>query len=421
MRYLVIVFGLAACASAATTNSAAVTFHKDVLPVFQQRCQECHRPGEAVPMALIGYQESRPWAKAIKQAVLSKKMPPWFADPNYGHFSNDRTLSKKEVDTIVAWVDAGAPEGDAHDAPPPRQFVEGWAMGKPDLILEMPNTYDVPSKGVIDYQYVIIPSGLKEDRWVLSSEIRPGDKSVMHHVITSIREPGSGWMRDRQPGVVFLPPRGVRGKPEDRLVGGLSGYAPGMVVPPGDFPQRGTLLKAGSDIVFQLHYTPNGKATTDRTKIGIIFAKEEPKSQLKGGNSASYNFKIPPGDPAYRVEASSTMKEDCSLVSMMPHAHLRGKSFEYRIVRPNGETETVLKVPNYDFNWQITYFPAKPIHLEKGSKIEVIAEFDNSANNKFNPDPTQEVHWGEQTFEEMMMGYFSVVVDSVQSTDPVQQ
>ena len=417
MRLLAITLTLAGLSSAATTAAGPVTFHKDVLPILQKRCQDCHRPGEAVPMALIRYQESRPWAKAMKQAVLSKKMPPWFADPNYGHFANDRTLSQAEIDTLVAWVDAGAPEGNPKDAPAPRQFVEGWTMGKPDLILEMPNAFPVPEKGVVEYQFVIIPTGLKEDRWVMSSEIRPGDKSVMHHVITSIREPGSKWNADKEPGVVFVPQRGARAG-GDQLSGGLSGYVPGQALPPGDFPQRGTLLKAGSDLVLQLQYTPNGKATTDKTKIGIIFAKEEPKSRLMGGNSAAFTFRIPAGDPAFKVEASSTIQYDCELVSMMPHAHVRGKSFEYRIVRPNGEMETVLKVPHYNFNWQLTYFPEKPIHMEKGSKLQVIAEFDNSPNNPFNPDASKEVHWGEQTFEEMMMGYYSVVVDPGQTIEP---
>jgi hypothetical protein len=410
MRLFAITLAMAFSAAAATTGSATtVTFNKEVLPILQKRCQDCHRPGEAVPMALIGYQESRPWAKAIKQAVLSKKMPPWFADPSVGHFANDRSLSQSEIDTLVAWADAGAPEGDPKDAPAPRQFVEGWTIGKPDLVLEMPTAFPIPAKGVVEYQYVIIPTGLKEDKWVMASEIRPGDKSTMHHVITSIREPGSNWMADKEPGVVFLPPRGLKGG-GDQLQGGLSGYVPGQALPPGDFPRRGTLLKAGSDIVLQLHYTPNGKETFDKTKIGIIFAKEKPESRLMGGNSAAYNFKIPAGDGNYKVEATSTLQYDCDLVSMMPHSHLRGKSFEYRVVHPNGETEVVLRVPKYDFNWQLTYYTAKPIHLEKGSKVEVTAVFDNSAENKFNPDPAKEVHWGEQTFEEMMMGYFSVVV-----------
>jgi hypothetical protein len=394
---------------AAAPNVANVTFNKEVLPILQKRCQDCHRPGEAAPMSLMNYQDARPWAKAIRQAVVTKKMPPWFADPHVGKFSNDRSLSQAEIDTLVAWVDGGGQEGNPKDAPAPRQFVEGWNIGKPDLVLQMPNAFDVPATGTVEYQYVRIPTNLTEDKWIQATEVRPGDRAVMHHVITYIREPNSTWMADAQPGVPFVPKRGAGGF---LASGGLGSYVPGQVIPPADTPHRAILLKAGSDIVFQLHYTPNGKATTDKTRIGIIFAKEPPAQKVVGGNSALLRFAIPPGDPDYKLQSSSTMQWDCELISMMPHAHLRGKAFEYRIVRPDGETETVLKVPHYDFNWQLTYYLEKPIHLTKGTKVEVIAWYDNSPNNPYNPDPTKEVHWGEQTSEEMMMGYFNVVVDN---------
>ena len=408
MRTLGLAVVLSVCATAAT-NETAVTFNKQVLPILEKRCQDCHRPGEAAPMSLLTYQEARPWAKAIRQAVVTKKMPPWFADPKYGHFSNDRSLSQSEIDTLVAWVDGGAREGDPHDAPPPRTFVEGWNIGQPDLVLQMPNAFHVPAKGTVEYQYVIIPTGLAEDKWVMASEVRPTNRAVMHHVITSIREPGSKWMADEQPGVVFIPPKGSRAG--QLLEGGLTGYVPGQALPPPGSPRRATLLKAGSDIVFQLHYTPNGTPVDDQTKIGIVFAKEPPAERLMGGNSAAFRFTIPPGDDNYQVEASSTVPYDCDLFSMMPHAHLRGKSFEYRILRPDGTSETVLSVPRYDFHWQLTYYLAQPIHLPKGTKIEVTAHFDNSVNNANNPDATKEIHWGEQTFEEMMMGYYAVIVN----------
>jgi hypothetical protein len=329
-------------------------------------------------------------------------MPPWFADPHVGKFANDPSLSQKEIDTLVAWVDAGAPEGNPKDAPAPRTFVEGWNIGKPDLVLEMPTAFSVPAKGTIEYQYIIVPTHLTEDRWVQSVEVRPSARANMHHVISTIREPGSKWFANEPVGVAFVPAKGDRSGTGDGTMG-LGGYVPGQTTPPADAPHRATLLKAGSDIVMQLHYTTNGKEAVDQTKIGIIFAREPPKDVLVGGNSAT-------GDADYHVQAVSTVQYDCDLISMMPHAHVRGKSFEYRIVRPNGETETILRVPKYDFNWQETYYLATPMHLEKGTKVEVYATYDNSANNPNNPDPTQDVHWGEQTWQEMMMGYFSVVV-----------
>jgi hypothetical protein len=404
-----------AAAAAAATHADGVTFNKEVLPILQSRCQDCHRPGEAAPMPLLSYQDARPWAKSIRQAVITRKMPPWFADPHVGKFANDRSLTQAEIDTLVAWVDGGAKEGNPKDAPAPRKFIEGWSIGNPDLVLEMPVAFDVPASGQVEYQYVILPTNLKEDRWIQTTEVRPSQRAVMHHVIAFIREPGSKWMADSKPGVAFVPPRGSRG---EQLGGGLGSFVPGQVtVAPAGTARRATLLKAGSDIVFQLHYTPNGKAVSDQTKIGIIFAKEPPATRLVGGNAAAYRFAIAPGDSNYKVESSSTLQYDCDLVSMMPHAHLRGKAFEYRIVRPDGQTETVLSVPHYNFNWQLTYYLEKPIHLAKGTKLEVTAWYDNSPNNPFNPDPTKEVHWGEQTWEEMMMGYFNVAVDASQQID----
>lgn len=425
MRLLTIALAFAVgaplvAAPPAKTSNGPVTFDKDVLPIVQERCQQCHRPGEPAPFSMLTWKDARPWAKSIRAAVLNRKMPPWFADPHYGKFANDRSLSQHEIDTLVAWVDAGAPEGNPADAPPPRHFVEGWNIGKPDLVLQMPTAFNIPARGTLEYQYIIIPTHLTEDRWVQAVEIRPSAPQVVHHEIASIREPGSKWFQDEPEGVVFLPARGGRG---GQGVGdgttGLGGYVPGQALPPAGFPHRATLLKAGSDIVLQLHYTTNGTPAVDQSKIGIIFAKEPPKEVLIGRNSASFRIDIPPGDANYQVEASSTVPYDCDLVSMMPHAHLRGKSFEYRIVHPNGDTETILKVPHYDFHWQLTYYLAKPMHLEKGTKVEVVATYDNSADNKYNPDPTKEVRWGEQTWQEMMMGYYSVVVKAEDLPRPV--
>ena len=360
-------------------------------------------------MPLINYQDVRPWAKAIREAVLTKKMPPWFADPHYGKFSNDLSLSQAEIDTIVAWVDGGAREGDSKDAPSPRKWVEGWTIGKPDLILEMPVAVQVPATGTLDYRYVVLPTHLTEDRWVLASEIRPGNPAVIHHVIASLRQPGSTWFADAKPGVPFIPTNGYLSAD---LTVGMVDYQPGQLVEPADKgPRRAVFIKAGSDIVLQLHYTPNGKPTSDKTKIGIIFANGPPEKRLIARNSALIRLSIPPGDPDYKAVASSTVPYDCNLISMAPHAHLRAKSFEYRILRPDGTAETVLSVPRYDFHWQLTYTLANPIHLAKGTKIQVTAHYDNSPNNPNNPDPTQRVQWGEQTTDEMLMGYYSVVAD----------
>jgi hypothetical protein len=401
-----VTFGIAATAAA---NSNSVTFNKDVLPILQRRCQDCHRQGEVAPMPLLTYQDARPWAKSIREAVLTRKMPPWFADPHVGKFSNDRSLSDAEIHTIVDWIDAGVKEGDPKDAPPPRKFVEGWAIGQPDLVLEMPNAVEVPPNGPFEYKYVVLPTKLTEDRWVQAAEIRPGNRAVVHHIIASVREPGSTWFADAKLGVPFSPAGGFY---TGDFTVGMTDYQPGKVYQPAkDGARRATLIKAGSDIVLQLHYAPNGKAAADRTKIGIIFANGPPQKRIVTHNAGLARLSIPAADPDYQLQAVVTVPYACDLVDMTPHAHLRGKSFEYRIIRPGGTPETVLSVPKYDFHWQITYYLQNPIHLPKGSKVQVIAHYDNSANNPNNPDPSQQVHWGERSTDEMMMGYFSVELD----------
>jgi hypothetical protein len=395
-------------------NMAVPTFTKDVAPILQKNCQTCHRAGEAAPFPLLTYEEVRPWATSIKRVVQQKIMPPWFADPTYGHFSNDRSLTTKEISTLVAWANAGAPEGDPKDAAPPANFVDGWGIPKPDKVFELPRPFAVPASGMVEYQYVIFPTGFTEDKWVQMAEARPTERSVVHHIVAYIREPGSNYFKGQKTGVFFeAPPSKADDKtdqsalPSDFLVG----YAPGQ---PAEILSAGQakLIKAGSDIVLEVHYTPTGKAATDRARVGIVFAKEPPKERVLTLSATNGTFKIPPGDPNHRVDASFEVIRDVKLAGLHPHMHMRGKDFEYRLVFPNGEARTILRVPAYNWRWQLWYNLAEPIVLPKGTNIECTAHFDNSPNNPENPDPTKTIIWGQQNWDEMMVGFFNLVFDA---------
>ena len=353
-------------------------------------------------------------APSIKRVVQQKIMPPWFADPQYGHFANDRSLSAKEISTLVAWVNAGAPEGDPKDIPGPVEFLEGWNIPKPDVIFQLPRPFQIPASGVVEYQYMIIPTGFTEDKWVQMAEARPTNRPMVHHIIAYVREPGSSYFKDQKPGVFFeAPPSKAEEKtdtsalPSDFLIG----YAPGQpaeVLGPG----QAKLIKAGSDLVLEVHYMPMGTATTDQTKVGLVFAKQPPKERVLTLSAVNGTFKIPPGDPNYRVDASFEVATDLKLAGLHPHMHTRGKDFEYRIVYPDGRTETILRVPKYNWRWQLWYNLAEPLVLPKGTKIECTAHFDNSADNPENPDPTKTVIWGQQSWDEMMVGFFNLVFDA---------
>jgi hypothetical protein len=409
MRIVTLAFVSAAfLAAAPKTTPLQVTYNRDVLLIMQNSCQGCHRPGEAAPMSFLTYKETRPWAKSIREAVLIRKMPPWFADPHVGKFKNDASLTPVQIDTIVKWVDSGAPEGDLKDKPTPREFVDGWNIGKPDAIIEMPAEYEVPASGTIEYTYFLAPTGFTEDRWIQLAEARPGNRAVVHHMIAFIREPGSKWMSDIKPGEAYIPKKGGNNGGNGEW---LIGFAPGtrpMILKPG----QAVLLKAGSDIIFQMHYTTNGTAGKDRTKIGLIFAKEPPKERVSMLAATTKKFAIPPGDENYRVDSTFTIQEDATLTALIPHMHLRGKDFSFRAVFPTGEAQALLNVPHYSFNWQLDYQPEKPILLPKGTRIECTAHYDNSANNPNNPDPKAEVRYGDQSWEEMMFGFFTVAYDA---------
>jgi len=378
-------------------------------------------------MSFLSYKEARPWAKAIKGAVLTRKMPPWLADPHYGQFLNERKLTDAEVQTIVSWADAGAPEGNPKEAPKPVKWVEGWNIPKPDQVFEMAKPFHIPAEGTVDYHYVIIPTGFTKDTWVQSAEVRPGNRQVVHHVIAFIRPPGSRWLKDGPINEAFIPQRGQRSRQNADAAAGdeaasmagtelLVGYAPGLQEQK-FIPGQARLVPAGSDIVFQLHYTANGKEATDQTKVGLVYAKEEPKQRVVTLTATQARFAIPPGDPSYEVKSAFTLQDDSALVWLMPHMHLRGKDFVYTAIYPTGEKQVLLNVPKYDFNWQLAYETMKPVVLPKGTRIECVAHFDNSANNKFNPDPTKEVRWGDQSWEEMMIGWFGVAIDAKGRSD----
>ncbi len=392
---------------------AGPTFTNGVAAILANRCQNCHRPGEAAPFSLLTYEQTRPWAKAIKAAVIQRRMPPWFADPHYGKFSNDRSLPQAEIDTIVRWVDAATPLGNPKDLPPPRHFAEGWAIPNPDAVLEIPTPFQIPATGTIEYQHILIPAPFKTDRWVQFAEARPTDRTHVHHIIAFIREPGSSWLKGAKPGIPFVPEKpkadenNTGALPSDSLVG----YAPG-VVPEAFPPGEAKFIPAGSDIIIQIHYTTNGKPGVDRSRIGLIFAKEPPSKRVFTVSAVNATFKIPAGDPNYRVEAEIEMGANVTLVELHPHMHGRGKDFEYRVKYPNGETRTLLRVPQYKSSWQLWYTLSEPLALPKGTKIECTAHFDNSPNNPDNADPTKDVTWGDQTWEEMMIGFVNLVFDA---------
>ena len=404
MRKLIFSALLALPAAAfAAEGKAAPTFTKDVAPIFNKSCVECHRPTMFAPMSLTTFDEARPWARSIKQRVVSGAMPPWGADTPHGMFKNDPRLTATEIETISAWVDAGAPKGDDKDLPPAPTFADGWSIGKPDAIFTMDEEFKIPATGTIPYKYFKAPTGLTEDKWIQAIEIHPSARAQVHHVLA------------------YTQPAGTVPKPGGELgpdnIGGVTPNKPGLVFEPG----VARLLKGNSDIVMQIHYTANGKEGKDRTTIGVIFAKQPPTKLAAGGMAINPRFVIPAGDGNAEVRAITPLNRDTLITSYTPHMHVRGKDMTYIAHYPDGTDETLLSVPRYDFNWQISYELAKPKLLPKGTKLEVIAHFDNSTGNKFNPDPTKDVKWGDQTWEEMMIGFFSTVQPPATATGTPQQ
>ena len=386
------------------------TFNKDILPILQKNCQGCHRPGELAPMSFLTYNDVRPWAKAMKQAVLTKKMPPWFAEK--GHFANDRTLNQDQINTLVSWADHGAPEGDAKDKPAPIQFQDGWNI-KPDMIVEMPIDFHVAATGTINYQNIRVKVNFLEDMWVVAAEMRPGNPKVLHHGRVIVLPPGSPWMSKAVPGEPY--------EEGSEAMGGanqgtdlLGKYNPGLGAQSFDVDGSAKFIPKGSDLVFNLHYTSIGTPQTDRSRVGLVFAKQPPKLRywMSPGSPHAFNLVIPAGDSNAEVVSEVTVGIDAArLTYIQPHMHLRGKDYELRLIYPTGESETVFK-GIWDFNWQVGYQLAKPVPVPKGTRIVTIAHFDNSANNKFNPDPAKTVWWGDQNWDEMQSAFLGLVFDA---------
>lgn len=390
---------LAAAPGAARADDAAeqVTFHNQVERLFQNHCQQCHRPGEAAPMSLLDYDSARPWLKSIKKAITEKTMPPWHADPNHGTFSNDRRLSEDEIATIVKWVDTGAPKGDPAQAPEPLTFIEGWNIDKPDLILVRPEPFKVPATGILDYQHIRLPP-FPEDRWVTQIEIRPSNRNVAHH-INVFREV----------------PQPDGKKPQKEFV---TGFVPGGI--PTIYP-KGTaqLFPKGTVLILQCHYVTTGQEEEDQTAVGFVFAREPVEKQIYNCLISNYTFAIPPGDPNFEVRAVWKFREDTTVIGTMVHMHLRGKDYMYKAKYPDGREEVLMSVPKYDFNWQMGYhFKDRP-KLPRGTVVEGIAHMDNSPGNPWNPDPTATVKYGPQTADEMVMGFMFWTKDNESLADNI--
>jgi hypothetical protein len=423
-----IVSGLSVVTPAnAAAQAAQPTFSKDVAPVLYQHCTTCHRTGEIAPMSLVTYEEARPWARAIRDRVVNGTMPPWHADPAHGKFRNDRRLSDKEKDVLTRWVAAGAAQGDPNDLPPRPVYAEGWTMGQPDVVLKMPTPYALPATGEVPYQYFEVETNFTEDKWIQALEIRPGNRSVVHHVLVYGREPGT-----RSPRTQIFRQRNPAGPMSTTMLRELADptireaqqrqalrrgplmaqTAPGTpaTIYPAGLAQ---LVKAGTVLTFQIHYTTNGSPATDQTSIGFKFASGPPEAEVRTGAMLNPRFVIPAGAPDHPVEAAMEFLDDVTLYSLVPHTHLRGRSWEHRLVHPDGREEVVLAVPKYDFNWQTEYIFDQPLRIPKGAILKSVAHYDNSPANKANPDPTQPVYWGDQTWEEMQYTalYFSVDKD----------
>jgi peroxiredoxin/mono/diheme cytochrome c family protein len=368
-----------------------VTYSKHIAPLIQKHCVSCHRARQVGPFTLTAYEDVAAWADTIREAVDGGRMPPWYANPEHGRFINEARVSEEEKRLLDEWVANGTPEGNPADLPPPPEFAGEWAIPEPDLVVTMPEPFTVPAKGTVPYKVFMTDVSFDEDRWLIASEGRPGNRAVVHHML------------------FFYVPPGERISPEMPLYNALGGYVPGL--PTGTLPEGiARRIPAGSKLAFQMHYMPNGEEQSDQSSVGLVFT--DPKNVKKSWQidmALNIFFRIPAGAKDYRLEASHRFDEDTLLYTLQPHMHLRGKSFRFDAIYPDGRTETLLDVPRYDFNWQLTYALAQPKLLPEGTRLHCTAIYDNSADNLVNPDPTKAVMWGDQTWEEMLVGAFDTV------------
>jgi hypothetical protein len=338
----------------------------------------------------------------IEYVVQNRIMPPWFADPDIGNFANDRSLAPEDREILLQWIANGAPEGDAADAPERRNWMPGWSLGEPDATVMIPEPFAVPAEGVVDYQYLYVKTDFPEDKWITAMEIQPTDLSIVHHVLVLIEPPGAKSPRDAAPG-------------EPVFRGGIDGYF-GVWVPgfQGNVYPSGSakLLPAGSWLKFQMHYTPNGVEGIDQTVLGFHFADGPPERVVETSSAFNARFEIPARNPDFSAAGEYTFERSGTLLTLFPHLHLRGKRFRFDLIYPDGQETPILNVPRYDFNWQLNYQLDEPIRVEPGMILRATGTWDNSHNNPFNPDPTAVVHFGEQTFEEMMIGYFDWIPET---------
>jgi hypothetical protein len=429
-------------ADAGQTSAQTATFAKDVAPIIFARCVGCHRPGEVAPMSLLTYADVRPWIKAIRAKVVAREMPPWGADPRYGVFANNPSLTPEQIQTVARWVDAGAPKGNEAELPSQPSMATGWEHGVPDYVVEMPAPYRVPAEGELNNLYFWVPVPFQQDRFARLLEFRPGNRSVVHHGTNHVGDPPRGSTVDRAGELVFADgSRENDSANEHRREDGadltlLINYVPGRSALPVRAPHVGWRIPAGKYIRFNLHYQPSGRPESDQSRLGIWWSAESEVQELykmkvgtalptaidqqqfyqvegrRGSPRESQWPSVPAFSENYTVMGVTPVVEAITLYGYAPHMHLRGKDMTWFITYPDGRTQTLLSIPKYDFNWQLFYELQQPLKIPAGSTITNLAHYDNSASNKYNPAPDRPVFWSEQSWDEMYTPSIMYTVDS---------